>query len=307
MKSGNEGAHSELTVALLFKEKRHEKVTECQLMTWNQSNAAALVWYLGPWNSSSVFMCVHVWVCVCEGVCLHSFFSSIWVWFGHLLFHACIVAHNCVLLPLCGFVYVDKVYFGEKRTSLCFFFHLSEILMWIMHFHRLSRLHHRQLDDSQVSKEVNGHAACLMFCLTLKVMSCTLAYWLLIWHSVWVNSYWLMRRRGEPRTRVEALRSWGSGPLMTDVICSCLSACEPDCAVLEVSVGSDGKSCGLAVLIAVKPTRRGWILVIETRERENEREKERGRYVLAYLLKKVVTVVQSHFSFGTKIRFTLRA
>lgn len=177
-----------------------------------------------------------------------------------------------------------------------------------MHFHRLSRLRHRQLDDSQVSKEVNGHAACSMFCLTLKVnMSCTLACWFLIWHSVWVNSYWLMRHRGELRTRVEALRSWGSGPLMTDVICSCLSACESDCTVLEVSVGSDGKSCGLAVLTAVKPTRRGWILVIKTREREreSEREKERRRYVLAYLFKKVVTVVQSYFSFGTKIRFTL--
>lgn len=175
-----------------------------------------------------------------------------------------------------------------RREPLWFFFHLSEILMWIMHFHRLSRLHHRQLDDSQVSKEVNGHAACLMFCLTLKVnMSCTLAYWLLIWHSVWVNSYWLMRRRGEPRTRVEALRSWGSGPLMTDVICSCLSVCEPDCAVLEVSVGSDGKSCGLAVLIAVKPTRRGWILVIKTRERERVRGKKRegGMSWLTYLKK----------------------
>lgn len=156
-----------------------------------------------------------------------------------------------------------------------------------MHFHRLSHLHHRQLDYSQVSKEVNDHAAFSMFCLTLKVnMSCTLAYWLLIWRSVWVNSYWLMRHRGESRTWVEALRSWGSGPLMTDVICSCLSACEPDCAVLEVSVGSDGKNCGLAVLIAVKPTRRGWILVIKRRERESERGKKRGRYVLAYLLKK---------------------
>lgn len=188
--------------------------------------------------------------------------------------HICTQLHSSSILwfCLCG----QSVLWLEENLSLFSFFHLSEILMWIMHFHRLSRLHHRQLDDSQVSKEVNVHAACSMFCLTLKVnMSCALAYWLLIWHSVWVNSYWLMRRRGELRTRVEALRGWGSGPLMTDVICSCLSACEPDCAVLEVSIGSDGKSCGLAVLIAVKPTRQGWILVIKRRERERARGKKR--------------------------------
>ena len=89
-------------------------------------HAAVWVWYLGPNSRQCVFMCVYVCVCLCVcacvGVCPH-IFPPIWVWFGHLLFHACILTHFwfCSTLwfsCLCG----QSVLWLGPTLGLCFFF-----------------------------------------------------------------------------------------------------------------------------------------------------------------------------------------